>query len=262
MLTDGQRENQKKKLSKTLSFLYRLVEVGLKCVYPPRCPVCDELLSVAGREKIHSTCEKELKIIMQPKCFRCGQSMDNVEEEYCFDCMKKLQSVNPISQGRGIFDYSGKAKLMMYHFKYSNRGCYKDYFAMMSARLYFDWFEKIAPDVIIPIPMYWRKQRWRGYNQATEFAKALGKALNIPVDTKVVVRRRNTRALKSLSPEERKNNLKNAFHVKRSIVKYRKILLVDDIYTTGSTVETVADHLLRAGAAEVYFFTVCVGKGF
>lgn len=232
----------------------------LRWIYPPRCPVCDGV--IAEDLLIHEKCRKKLVFVEEPRCCHCGKTLPSASQEYCLDCSRKRTGENPIRQGRGLLEYSDSAKKMMYRFKYSNRSCYSEFFARETEERYEDWLKRISVDVIIPVPMNKRKEKRRGYNQAREFANYLGRRLHLPVDGSVVKRVKDTKALKLLSPQERKNNLKNAFQVDKNIVEYRKILLVDDIYTTGSTVETIAEQLLKAGAGEVYFFTVCIGNGF
>ena len=82
------------------------------------------------------------------------------------------------------------------------------------------------------------------------------------MDNKVVRRVKNTKPLKALSERQRKDNLKGAFQVDTNIVKYSKILLVDDIYTTGATIDAIAELLKKSGAKEVYFLSICVGEGY
>ena len=94
------------------------------------------------------------------------------------------------------------------------------------------------------------------------FAKKLADALGLAYEPAAVQRIVDTKPQKELGDEERKNNLKNAFHVEKFIVKYKYILLVDDIYTTGSTAEAVARQLLAAGVEKVFFLSVCIGNGY
>lgn len=128
--------------------------------------------------------------------------------------------------------------------------------------MYACWVHSIGAEAIVPVPMYRPKQRKRGYNQAEIFAGELAEILGIPLVRDGVRRIKNTRPQKLLSDEERKNNLKKAFQAVEFIVKYKKILLVDDIYTTGSTVEAVAEELRRCGVEQVFFLTLCTGEGF
>ena len=149
----------------------------------------------------------------------------------------------------------------MYRFKYSNRREYARFFAERAAFYYADWIRYIGAEAILPVPMYEPKRRRRGYNQAEIFAKELAKLVDVPFVRDGVRRIKNTRPQKLLGDEERKNNLKKAFQAAEFIVKYKKILIVDDIYTTGSTVEAVAGELRRCGVEQVFFLTLCTGEG-
>ena len=90
----------------------------------------------------------------------------------------------------------------------------------------------------------------------------MGEKMNLPVEKRMVKRIRNTTPQKELNDVERKINLKKAFQLVPNIVKYRKILIVDDIYTTGSTIDAVAEVLLQAGVDEIYFLCISIGEGF
>ena len=117
-------------------------------------------------------------------------------------------------------------------------------------------------EVIIPVPLHVKRLRTRGYNQAEVFARALSEEFGIPVDAHTLVRVRNTRPQKELSDVERKNNIENAFQTRINSIKYKKVILVDDIYTTGTTINECADVLKRTGVEDVYFVTACIGNGF
>lgn len=151
---------------------------------------------------------------------------------------------------------------MMYRFKYGNRRTYADFFADEAQKQYGDWITGKSVEAVVPVPMYRKKEKQRGYNQADVFAKKLADALGLVYEPAAVQRIVDTKPQKELGDEERKNNLKNAFHVEKFIVKYKYILLVDDIYTTGSTAEAVARQLLAAGVEKVFFLSVCIGNGY
>lgn len=229
----------------------------LDFVYPPRCPGCDRLL-IPG-DCICEDCSKTIKRVTEPVCKRCGKPMENPRKEYCADCFGKKHQYR---QGKAVFIYEGNIKQSMYRFKYSNKREYADFYAVEAANLYADWIKRRQIEVIIPIPMYRKKQRRRGYNQAEVFAKALGRELGITVDTKVVKRVRDTIPQKELNDKERRHNLKNAFQLVPNIVRYKEILLVDDIYTTGSTMDAVTEVLLSAGVKNVYYICISIGMGY
>ena len=111
----------------------------------------------------------------------------------------------------------------------------------------------------MPIPMYWKKQRMRGYNQAEVLARVLSKYSGIPADNTLLKKNHPTKSQKKLDALQRKRNLKDAFSVTKSVSGMR-ILLVDDVYTTGSTIDAAAQSLLEKGAAEIFFLTLCIGS--
>ena len=109
--------------------------------------------------------------------------------------------------------------------------------------------------------MYNKKKKVRGYNQAEVFAKALSQLTGIPVADKIVRREKETVAMKELKGGKRKKNLLKAFKVAENIVQFRKVLIVDDIYTTGTTMDEMAKTLKTGGISEVYGLCICIGKG-
>jgi ComF family protein len=109
--------------------------------------------------------------------------------------------------------------------------------------------------------MYNGKKMQRGYNQAEILAKEISKYTQIEMYENILTRTRATKPQKDLMGLNRKKNLENAFKISKNVVKLRKILLVDDIYTTGCTIDECAKALLNAGADEVYYVSVCIGTG-
>ena len=114
---------------------------------------------------------------------------------------------------------------------------------------------------IIPIPLHRSKMRKRGYNQAELLAKQLSECMGIPMEKDVLYRIKKTRPLKEMNGEQRHRNLKGAFAVSKSWNPRQNILLIDDIYTTGSTIERAAGILKKAGVKNVYFLTLSIGQG-
>ena len=234
-----------------------ITEEIVSLVFPRRCPVCDEIL-LTGKY-ICETCRKKIKFIKEPVCKKCGKTIEQERQEYCGDCTRKKHF---FVQGKAVFEYREEIKKSMYRFKYSNKREYAEFYAREAVRLYGDWIRRREIEAIVPIPMYGWKKRRRGYNQAEVFADRLGQLLNLPVERHLVKRIRNTRPQKELNDIQRKENLKKAFKIVQSIVEYRKILLVDDIFTTGSTMDAVAEVLLDAGVKEIYFICICIGRGY
>ena len=108
--------------------------------------------------------------------------------------------------------------------------------------------------------MYRRKAAERGYNQAEVYARKVSEILDIPMCADLIQRSRNTLPMKNLDVRGRRNNLKKAFNIQRNDVKFKCILIIDDIYTTGSTIDEIARLLRLAGAEKVYFLTLAIGQ--
>lgn len=241
-----------------------MFEKTLDLLFPRRCILCDEILRY-GERGIHKKCMPMLFPVEEPVCMHCGRPVVSERAEYCFDCSRHKGTT--FVQGKSLYVYRGQIKMTMYRFKYSNRREYGDYLAKELAERYGDWMMKKGIEAIVPVPMYRRKEKLRGYNQAAVLATKLRRELirrqlGIPaLEQNLVLRVRNTRPQKELNDIERKNNLKNAFQTREKVVKYKKILLIDDIYTTGSTADAVAEALYRAGVQQVFFLSVCIGQG-
>lgn len=164
-----------------------------------------------------------------------------------------------ITQAKALYRYRGVIKQTMYRLKYANKREYAAFFARKAVEWYADWFGSLQFDVIIPVPMYLPKQRQRGYNQAETFATELSYLTGISVDVTCIRRIKDTTPQKNLDDMERKNNLENAFQITKSIVQYNCVLMVDDIYTTGYTVETVAKELRKHVECQIYVLSICIG---
>lgn len=119
----------------------------------------------------------------------------------------------------------------------------------------------LHPDALVPVPIHAEKKRQRGYNQAELIAAELGRLLHVPVETKLIKRVQKTKPMKDLSAQERQNNLKRAFKICKNDVKLNTIIIIDDIYTTGSTIDAMAHELRLAGVKYIYFAALAIGNG-
>lgn len=225
----------------------------LDMLYPRRCPVCHDI-AVPGGSRICNVCREKLKPITGPRCFRCSKPLKREEQEYCKDCRK----TRLFDQGIGIFPYGSVLQESLFKLKYGKRQEYGSFYGQIAAVYSREIIRNWDVEIIIPIPLHRKRMEKRGYNQAELIAGALGKTLCIPVDSRLMKRKVNTRPQKELDYRERKQNMKNAFFLKGEN-RYRRILLVDDIYTTGSTIEAAAELLKRNGAENVFFLTIAMG---
>ena len=227
----------------------------LGMLYPRRCPICGKILE----EKKHSVCKScrpKVQLIKSPFCLKCGKPLANPEKEYCGDCERYSHF---FTEGRAAFPYTGSIKKSLLNMKLHNRRTYSNFFAGAMAAKFQRYEKEWNIDLICPIPLYKKKRRYRGFNQAELLAFPIGKMFQIPVVPDLLVKVQETSDQKELNRKSRQKNLKKAFKIGPYDVKLRRILLVDDVYTTGSTMDAAAAVLKEAGAAEIFFLTACIG---
>ncbi len=222
-------------------------------LFPRRCPVCDR--PAPWGEYICPGCRGKLIYLGRSYCLKCGKGLSKEEWEYCSDCHRYS---HVFDRGRSLYSYESVAGAV-FHLKYKGRQEYADFFAEEWYRELRDTIAAWKIDLIVPVPLHKSRKRRRGYNQAELLAKALGRRLGLPVCGQCVIRSRKTISQKQLNRTERQNNLKNAFKIAEVDVQLKIILIVDDIYTTGSTADAVAAVLKKAGAARVYLLTLAAG---
>ena len=171
-----------------------------------------------------------------------------------------MEGEHIFEKGYTCVEYTAAERELLHRFKYKDQA----YLGRKLAEIMYDRMKagEIEPDIVIPVPMHVKKQRKRGYNQAAVLAMGLAKFMEKPYSGKLLVRVAETGAMSALGALERKENIRQAFDVrfdKRSSLAGKKVLLVDDIYTTGSTADACAAALLEAGAGKVFVITFAAG---
>lgn len=234
----------------------RVYEGVLQLLFPLRCPVCDGIVTPRG-ERICLECLGKLRMVTPPWCMRCGKLLPE-QGEYCPDCRGRSHE---FVRGRALYIYESAAA-SIYRFKYGGRREYAGFFGEQMAEYLGAFIKGAQPDALIPIPLHRKRLAERGYNQAELLAEVLGRHLGLPVRKGLLVREKNTRPLKYENPSERQNNLKKAFNIAQNDVKLKRVVLIDDIYTTGSTADEAARTLKAAGVREVYFAALACGAAF
>jgi len=214
---------------------------------------------VANTSQCCGKCEKELPFIGERYCHKCGKQLQIEQFELCGDCKKNLHY---FKKGRGVFIHEGPMKDAIYALKYENRRMFADFFVEEINRVLGTWIRNEGFSAIIPIPLSKVKQKSRGYNQAELLGERLSKKTGIPQRLDVIARANDTAPQKLLGHSERKNNLKNAFKTMQDGLQLDRVLLIDDIYTTGNTIDAVARELILAGIHEIYFVAISIGRGF
>ena len=229
--------------------LHGLFDRSLDLIFPRRCPVCDEAVDIPGR-LICRDCEGLFTEIREPYCMKCGRPVTDDSVRFCDECQSKSFEY---VRGRAAFEYDDRLKESIYRFKYGGRCEYADYYAVPMGRLLDSWIRSVRPDALVPIPLHKSRLHKRGYNQAELLADRLGKITGISVRNDILLRSGKTAAQKGLDASERQNNLKKALKIGADVVKLKNIILIDDIYTTGSTINAAASCLRRFGVENVYF---------
>lgn len=229
-------------------------ERGLDFIFPARCPACDK--PAPFTELICPACKEKFVKVGAPRCLKCGKHIGDEREEYCKGCRLIMHQ---FEQGRGLFTYQSMAR-SMYRFKYAGRREYARFYGEQIVKnlgkVIWGW----KPDALVPVPVHAARKWERGYNQAEILAKEIGKKMGIPVKPCLLKRVKKTLPQKLLDDRGRQNNLKRAFKINENDVKLKKVVLIDDIYTTGSTIDACAFVLKKAGIEKVYFITAAIGK--
>ncbi len=214
----------------------------LDVVFPPVCAGCGRVGAL-----LCPACAAQMERVTGPICPRCGQALEPGDNSTTL-CRECRESPLVLCQMRAALRYQEPTSSLIHRFKYE--GC----FALatpLAGSLIAAWpaWEQ-PPDLIIPIPLHPRRKRRRGYNQSELLAAPLARALGLPLNPRGLQRVRHTAPQVGLGPEERHDNVHGAF-VAANEVYQQRVLLIDDVLTTGATMRAAAEALLAAGAASV-----------
>lgn len=254
-----------KKFLKTLHRIWKQIclytsKQLVPLLFPRHCPLCGKLVPYG--DFIHQECRKELPLIHSPVCLRCGKPVSSYTQEYCYDCRIFPKS---FKQGTALFLYNNKTRPFMSSFKYQNNRMLADFFSQELIEHRLSLLEQFGIDAVVPIPIHKNKYKKRGYNQAALLSSRLALALNLSHYPDILIRSVDTLPQKQFSPQARLNNLQKAFCFNPRYDKLLSqntslsILLVDDIYTSGATMEACTRILLESGVSEVYILSICIG---
>ena len=225
------------------SFVGKLSRAALDLVFPPRCAGC-------GRdgEFLCSACSGSLTVALAPRCPCCWRP--GPQARLCLPC----QAHPPAFDGlRSAFVYDAAARQLVHALKYRGTTALAAPMASLLAEAVRR--HDLDADVIVPVPLSGLRQRTRGYNQAAALAVALGRRLDTPVLPKALKRRRHTPAqARSADAEARRRNVVGAFALRQPEIAGLRVLLLDDVTTTGATLEACAAVLKLGGARFVWAF--------
>ena len=244
--------------------LRSLLARWLDFLYPPSCILCRVPLQ-KGRYLCQACCE-DLPRIEQPYCMKCGENIEGLvpEDVLCTHC----RGVDYFFDfARSVTSAEGPANEIMHAYKYGRQIHLHRELALLMEELWSDprlSVQKNPPWVVVPVPLHWRRERWRWFNQSYEIAKTLAQQCNLSCQ-KALRRTRNTSQQALLDRGHRLANLQGAFQLsprerRLETTRDKPVLLIDDVFTTGSTAEECARVLKEEGGAEkVVVLTVLRG---
>ncbi|NOR43492.1 MAG: ComF family protein [Gammaproteobacteria bacterium] len=230
-----------------------LAQKLLSALFPSRCILCRQTVRIAAINPNIEVCRDCYKILPHNdnNCVRCALPLpvDIGSQILCGRCIKKTPSYD---YSCSVFRYESDIINLIHQLKFGEKISYaRSIGEILLASFESDLLEKHgAPDCIIPVPIHDRRLRGRGYNQSIEIARVMAKKLAIPIAYDAVVKKHSTLAQSGLNAKERQKNIKNAFDV-INVENYKHVLIVDDVVTTGSTVNEIAKALKKNGVDRV-----------
>jgi len=231
-----------------------IATTSLNLLFPPSCPSCKKMIGDNNRF-LCEECFSQLKFIKTPYCTCCGRSFSSGDDNHlCGDC---LNSSWHFDKARSIFVYEAIIAGLIHGLKYSGNMTGLETFQHLSKQSPV-LGDLHTPDFILPVPLHIKRLRQRGFNQALLLTKKLFPNEKEKIKYDILLRQTDTPTQTGLSGKERRKNLKNAFIVKRpSIITGRNILILDDVLTTGATINECAKVLKKSGCKRVEILTIC-----
>ena len=249
------------KLTPLSPFAHRL-ESLVDWLYPPRCRACAGRIHGRDAEYFCSACRSQVQIVAHPLCPICGRPFPDAsgDDHTCGTCLTREPQ---FTRARAWACYPHEElekhplRQVVQKFKYGRKVSLGKPLGRLLALGCRDFLQGSHFDLILPVPLHPKRLRWRGFNQSGLLARQVSRATGVPMDPFVLLREKETLPQTQLSEEERRRNVRGAFALNpQRSVDGKRILLVDDVYTSGATVNECSRTLNRAGAKEVIVLTL------
>ena len=222
--------------------------------FPRICLHCKNDIHYLNENILCPLCHEQLKRIDPPLCAKCGQPIDS--GEHCYSC-RKLKTKPKCSFIRSAFIFNEPMRSIIHEYKYNGKP-----YISKTLGLWMREILKTDPKFkdfhfLLAVPLAKKKLAQRGFNQSELLADIMAKEKNFEVIKNAIIRIKNTLSQTTLNKKERKNNIAGAFSVlKPELIKGKNIILIDDVATTGSTLQELAKTLKKAGAKKIAAFTL------
>ncbi len=228
--------------------MFQLLHDLLDLLFPPQCVNCQAIGSWMCQ-----ACLNKIPILPITVCLRCGEPISMVNSASCRRCAS--QPLKNIDQIRTVSYFEDNpVHSAIYALKYYRHKAIAGVLGQLLAEAYLRY--KLKADVVVPVPLHSSRYRERGYNQSELLAKELSHLLNLPLNTTTLCRIKKTETQAKLKAIERHSNVSQAFACRENSLAGQEVLLIDDVYTTGSTLEACAVALKASGVKVVLGFTV------
>lgn len=211
-------------------------------IYPPLCLCCDEYLADSGLP-VCPDCIEKIPRLDYPFCNNCRQFLEN--KAVCRDCGELSLPVFCLGY------FTDELQKMIHQFKYYGFTRLGRELAALLADKYLEALKRLDADFILPVPLHSVREKSRGFNQAAILADTISSRIGVPVVTGALMKVRRTKDQAKMNPEQRRKNIKNAFRVSDFNITGKKIIIMDDVVTTGATVNEAALTLREAGGIPV-----------
>jgi ComF family protein len=228
----------------------------LDILFPPLCHVCRTF--VPGQEELHlcSGCREKISAIRSPLCPVCGVPFapEGGIDHTCGRCITERRT---FTSARAAARFDGPVQELIHRFKYGKKPHLARPLGLLASAFLADFVPTLQAELIVPVPLHKRRLRQRSFNQAQLLGNVFSKRWSIPLSVHNLRRIRWTDPQTGLSAADRERNVRKAFAVARpDRIEGKRLILVDDVYTTGSTVMECSAELKRAGAREIHVITI------